>query len=156
MNNDEQAIPFIFYLCLDDSLPKAFYAFGEHFKALGFILVPVKIDQLQSLVAASDQEQVIVLCSVTDYREFKLYNEKIRSFLKYILKSKRLTFMHLSSFGKLSDQSQFVLQKNYYFLRYPMNAKSLSAKIVKYHSLKKEQRTIWPGGKRSTMSPGVV
>lgn len=156
MYNEEQSNPFIFYLCLEDSLPKAFYAFGDHLKQLGFILVPVKIDQLQSLIATSEQEQVIVLCSVTDCREYKIYNEKIRGFLKYILKSKRLTFMHLSSFGKLNDQRQFIVQKNYYFLRYPINAKSLSAKIVKYHALKKEERTIWPGGKRSTLSPGAV
>ena len=154
--NDEQSTPFIFYLCLEDSLPRAFYAFGKNLKAQGFILVPVKIDQLQSLVASSEQEQVIVLCSVTDCHEYKVYNEKVRGFLKFILKSKRLTFMHFSSFGKLNDQNQFLIQRNYYFLRYPINAKTLSAKIVKYHILKKEERTIWPGGRRSTLSPGAV
>lgn len=143
--------PFIFYLTLEDSLPKAYYTFDNFLKALGFILVPVKMDQLQSLVAASDQEQVIVLCSVTDSREFKMYNEKVRKFLKFILKSKRLTFMHLCSFSKLSDQRLYTLQKNYYFIKYPLNARDLSYKIAKYHTLKKEQRTVWPGGKRATL-----
>ena len=156
MQNVERPIPFIFFLCLEDALPKAYYAFDKHLKELGFILVPVKIDQLQSLVAASDQEQVIVLCSVTDSREFRVYNEKIRKFLKFVLKSKRLTFMHLSSFGKLNDTKQFFAQKNYYFLKYPVDAKSLSAKIAKYHVLKTEQRTVWPGGRRSTLSPGAA
>ena len=100
--------------------------------------------------------QVSVLCSVTDCHEYKIYNEKIRGFLKFILKSKRLTFMHFSSFGKLNDQRQFLIQRNYYFLRYPINAKTLSTKIVKYHNLKKEERTIWPGGRRLTLSPGAV
>lgn len=154
--NEELSTPFIFFLCLEESLPKAFYTFAAHLKAQGFMLVPVKIDQLQSLVASSEQEQVIVLCSVTDSHEYKVYNEKIRGFLKFILKSKRLTFMHFSSFGKLNDQRQYLIQRNYYFLRYPINAKSLSAKIVKYHILKKEERTIWPGGRRATLSPGAV
>lgn len=156
MQNTEPSSPFIFFLCLEDALPKAFYAFDKHLKELGFILVPVKVDQIQALVSFSEQEQVIVLCSVTDSREFRLYNEKVRGFLKYILKSKRLTFMHLSSFGKLNDQRQYLIQKNYYFLRYPVDARSLSKKIGKYHTLKKEQRTIWPGGKRSNLSAGTV
>lgn len=153
---NESSTPFIFYLTLEDSLPKAFYTFDKHLKELGFILVPVKIDQLQSLVATSEQEQVIVLCSVTDSREFRMYNEKVRGFLKFILKSKRLTFMHLSSFSKLNDQRMFTIQKNYYFLKYPLNAKQLSFKIGKYHALKKEQRTVWPGGRRSSLMSGAA
>lgn len=153
---NESASPFIFYLTLEDSLPKAFYTFDKHLKDLGFILVPVKIDQLQSLIATSEQEQVIVLCSTSDSREFKIYNDKVRGFLKFILKSKRLTFMHLSSFSKLNDQRMYALQKNYYFLKYPLNAKELSFKIAKYHALKKEQRTVWPGGRRSTLSLGTA
>lgn len=156
MQNVETQSPFIFFLCLEEALPKAYYAFDKHLKDLGFILVPVKIDQLQALVASSEQEQVIVLCSVTDSREFKVYNEKVRKFLKFVLKSKRLTFMHLGSFGKLNDTKQFFIQKNYYFLKYPIDAKSLSAKIAKYHYLKKEERTVWPGGRRSTLNAGVA
>ncbi len=153
---NESSSPFIFYLTLEDALPKAYYAFDKHLKNLGFILVPVKIDQLQTIISASEQEQVVVLCSVTDSREFKIYNEKVRKFLKFILKSKRLTFMHLSSFSKINDQRMFALQKNYYFIRYPLNAKDLSFKIAKYHTLKTEQRTVWPGGKRSTSSIGAA
>jgi len=156
MQKVENSSPFIFYLSLEDSLPKTFYVFDKFLKESGFILVPVKIDQLQSLVASSDQEQVIVLCSVTSVREFKLYNDKVRGFLKFILKSKRLTFMHLSSFSKLNDQKNYVIQKNYYFLRYPLDAKQLSLKIAKYHTLKKDQRTVWPGGRRATYAVGAA
>lgn len=156
MRNVEAQSPFIFYLSLEDALPKSFYIFDQHLKDLGFILVPVKIDQLQVLVASSEQEQVIVVCSVTSAREYKFYNEKIRKFLKFILKSKRLTFMHLSSFSKLNDQRQFMMSKNYYFIKYPFNAKQLSFKISKYHSLKKEQHTIWPGGRRATLGTGAA
>ena len=156
MQNNETKTPFIFYLSLEDTLPKSFYSFDTYLKELGFILVPVKIDQLQTLVASSEQEQVIVLCSVTNVREYKLYNEKVRKFLKFILKSKRLTFMHCSSFSKLNDSRHFVIQKNYYFISYPLNAKQLSFKISKYHVLKKEQHTIWPGGRRATLSAGAA
>jgi hypothetical protein len=153
---NETLNPFIFFLTLEDQLPKNYYIFDRYLKDLGFILVPVKIDQLQSLVSASDQEQVIVLCSVSDSREYRIYNEKVRGFLKFILKSKRITFMHMSSFSKLNDQRLFALQKNYYFFKFPFSAKDLSFKISRYHALKKDQRTIWPGGRRATLGSGAV
>lgn len=141
--------PFIFYLTLEENLPKTFYVFDRTLKDLGFILVPVKIDQLQTLVAATDQTQIIVIASIVDAREMKLYNDKIRGLLRYILKSKRLTFMHLSSFTKLNDMKLYSMSKNYYFMKYPLDARLLSAKIARYHDLKSEQTTRWPGGKRA-------
>lgn len=142
--------PFIFFLTLEETLPRTFYLFNQCLKDLGFILVPVRIDQLQTLVASTEQTQVIVIASVSDAREMKVYNEKVRGLLKYVLKSKRLTFMHLSSFSKLNDFKTYSMQKNYYFMKYPLNARTLSAKIARYHDLKSEQNTLrWPGGKRA-------
>lgn len=141
--------PFIFYLTLEENLPDTFYSFDRCLKELGFILVPVRVDQLQTLVASTDQTNVMVLSSITDSREFKLYNEKIRPLLKYILKSKRLTFMHLSSFSKSSDLKQFAMSKNYFFMKYPLDARALSAKIARYYDIKAETKLRWPGGKRA-------
>jgi hypothetical protein len=154
--NDESNLSFIFFLTFDERLPKAFYKFNEHLKNKGFVLVPVKFDQLQSLISSSGQEQVIVLCSVSDVKEFKAYNQKVRSLLKFILKSKRLTFIHLCSFSKLNDQKKFSLQKNYFFMKYPLSAKELSQTIVKFHQLKNDQKTVWPGGRRATLEGGVL
>lgn len=141
--------PFIFFLTLEESLPKNFYVFDHYLKDLGFILVPVRVDQLQKLLSFAEQSQVIVLCSVSDTREMKLYNEKVRGLLKYILKSKRITFMHMTSFSRLNDQRYFVMNKNYYFMKYPLNAQLLSAKIARYYDLKSETNIRWPGGKRA-------
>jgi hypothetical protein len=150
MENNEQT-PFIYFLTLDESLPKAFYVFDRLLKDLGFILVPLKIDQLQTLIATSDQEQIIVLTSTTDSREMKMYNQKVRGLLKYVLKSKRLTFMHLSCFSKLNDFRTFALSKNYFFMKYPLDASLLAAKIARYHDLKSEKNIRWPGGKRARL-----
>lgn len=146
---EQNDTPFIFYLTLEENLPKTFYVFDHMLKDLGFILVPVRIDQLQTLVAATDQTQIIVIASVVDSREMKLYNEKVRGLLRYVLKSKRLTFMHLSSFTKLNDMKLYSLSKNYYFMKYPLDARLLAKKIARYHDLKSEQNTRWPGGKRA-------
>lgn len=142
--------PFIFYLTLEESLPQSFYVFDRNLKDLGFILVPVKIDQLQKIMSMTDQTQVIVISSVSDSREMKLYNEKVRPLLKYILKSKRITFMHLGSFSKLNDTRLYAMNKNYYFMKYPLDAGILSQKIARYYDLKSETNVLrWPGGKRA-------
>jgi hypothetical protein len=147
--------PCIFFLSLEEHLPKTYYIFDGFLKELGFMLVPVRIDQLQLLIAATEQDQVIVLCSVSDAREFRIYNEKIRGFLRFVLKSKRLSFIHLSSFSLLNDQRFYALQKNYFFIKYPLNAKDLCAKLARFHVLKREHHTLWPGGKRATLGSGV-
>lgn len=147
MNNNES--PYIFYLCLEENLPKTFYIFNQHLKDLGYILIPVKVDQLQSLAASADQDHLIVISSVIDSRELKMFNERVRKFLKFILRSKRITFLQLSSFSKLNDTRAYSLTRNYFFLRYPLNAKILSGKIARYHLLKSGTSMVWPGGKRA-------
>ncbi len=147
---NEQNTPFIFYLSLEENLPKIFFNFDQHFKALGYILLPVRIDQLQLLLSSTDQNQIVVITSVRDAREMKLYNDKIRKVLKYVLKSKRLTFMHLSSFSKVNDSRLFSMVKNYYFIKYPIDVRALSANIARYYELKSSANaTKWPGGRRA-------
>ena len=141
--------PFIFFLVLDENLPRVFFIFQRTLKHYGFILVPVKIDQLQKILSDSDQNQVIVVSSVMNSFEMKIYNEKVRELLKYILKSKRLTFMLLSSFLKVSDFNLFSFSKNYFFLKYPLDASLLSAKIARYYELKSKTNMKWPGGRRA-------
>lgn len=143
--------PFIFYLTLEEELPKTFYAFDRAFKELGYMLIPFRIDQLQALLASSDQAQVIVIASVTDSRELKVYHEKIRGLLKYVLKSPRITFMHFSSFAKVNDSKLYGMRKNYYFIKYPLDAKMMAKKIARYHDLKSETNVRWPGGRRPRM-----
>jgi hypothetical protein len=142
--------PFIFYLILEEELPENFFLFDRLLKESGFMLIPVRVDQLQTLVAAAEQSQVIVLCSVMNSREVKSYQQRVRKFLKYLLKSKGLTFMLLTSFYRLNDARLFRMQANYFLIKYPLDARELAHKIVRYHGLKvKVDNTRWPGGRRA-------
>lgn len=147
--------PFIFFLTLEDNLPSSFYTFDRSLRDLGFILVPVRIDQLQVLSSFTDQPNIVVLCSVVDFREYKLFSEKVRGLLKFVLKSKRINFMQLSSFSRLNDSKLYSFQKNYYFLKYPLDSRTLSHQIVKFYHLKSEESSRWPGGKRAGMGISV-
>ncbi len=146
---DAKPSPFIFYLTLGDSLPNSFYSFDRIFRDLGFIVVPVQFDQLQSLMASSDQSQVIVISSVTDTAELKAYNEKIRPRLKFLLKSRRMSFIHLSSFSRIDDTKLFALKKTYSFFKFPLDARVLSSQIARFYEERMTKSTRWPGGTRS-------
>ena len=114
------------------------------------MLIPIQIDQLQTLAAATEQESLMVLTSTIGSAEYKLYNQKVRALLKFILKSQRITYIHLSSFSKLNDTKQFYNLKNYIFLKYPINSRALAVRIVNhYHHQKTHADKSWPGGKRA-------
>ncbi len=141
--------PFIFYLTLEEQLPEQFYTFDRLFKEYDFILVPVRVDQLQQLVASTDQNHVMVISCTSNFREYRLFNEKVRKILKYVLKSKRLSFLQLSSFANLNDTRAHNLTKNYFFLKTPVAARELTEKMVSFHIEKSEKSQIWPGGHKS-------
>lgn len=141
--------PFFFFVTLGDKLPTAFFKMDQHLKAQGIILVPIAVDQLQTLVSSGAQNHYIVLTSVTSFVEFRLYNEKVRHLLKYVLRKTNLSLFIMSSFQKLNDTNQYRMSKNFFFLKYPLNSKLLSEKLARYVELKSEKIAIWPGGRRA-------
>jgi hypothetical protein len=142
-------LPFIFYLTLEENLPDTFHYFDKYLRERGFMLVPVKVDQLQKLVSFSDQSDAIVLCSVKDMKEKRLYNELVRGLLKFVLKNKRISFIHLSSFSSTNDSRSFTLNRNYFFMKYPLNVSHFSSMISNFYAMKSEANRKWPGGKKA-------
>ncbi len=155
MGNDSST-PFIFYLSLGQRLSEKFYIFDRLLKEHGYILVPVQIDQLQILAATAEQTQIIVLSSVSDSKECKIFNDKIRNLLKFVLKAGRITFMQLSSFSKLDDTKKHILTKNYFFFKYPLDARLLVKKIVRYNDPKSLKNSQWPGGRRAGLTSVTI
>jgi hypothetical protein len=143
------ASTFIFFLTLDGGLPSAFYVLDRSLRERNLILVPVRIDQFQRLLASTDQTRITVVASVADSRELRLYTERARGLLKFLLKSKRLTFLLLSSFSRLNDTKEHALTRNYFFLKYPIDAQLLAVRIARYHELNTEKNIRWPGGRRA-------
>ncbi len=147
--DDREDPTLIFFLTLDETLPSAFYTLDRSLREHGLILVPVRIDELQRLLSLTEQTKITVLASVADSRELRLYTDQARGLLKYLLKSKRLTFLLLSSFSRLNDVKTFAMTRNFFFLKYPINARLLSARIARYHLVNSEKNIKWPGGRRA-------
>ncbi len=147
--DDREDPTLIFFLTLDEALPVAFYTLDRSLREHGLILVPVRIDELQRLVSLTEQTKITVLASVADARELRLYSDQARGLLKYLLKSRRLTFLLLSSFSRLNDGRTFAMTRNFFFLKYPIHTRLLSARIARYHLLNSDKNIKWPGGRRA-------
>lgn len=142
----------IFYLTCNNELSKEYFYFNELFNQHEFILVPVKVDQLQNIAASTEQEHIMVINTIKNSQELRDFNKYARHLLKYVLKSKRISFFNLSSFGSANDSRAFFHSKNYFFINLPIDAKILTKKLIKYYQLKKSQSIAWPGGKRAGLS----
>lgn len=142
----------IFYLTCHHELPKEFFFFSELLNKQDYILVPVRVDQLQNLAASTEQQHILVINTIKNSQELKNFNKYARHLLKYVLKSKRITFFNLSSFNSSNDSKIFFHSKNYFFIKLPVDAKILTNKLIKYYELKKTQSIAWPGGKRAGLS----
>lgn len=142
----------IFYLNYNPELTPEFFFFSQLFKAQGCILVPVRVDQLQNLAAITEQEHIIVLHCVKKSEELARYNKDARHLLRYVLKSKRISFFNISSFKQSDDSKLYWHSKNYFFINLPIDAKLLTNRLVRYYQLKQTEKIAWPGGKKAGLS----
>lgn len=147
---NEQTI--IFYLTSQSQLPREFFFFSELFAKKNVMLVPVRVDQLQNLALSTEQEHIIVINTIKNTEELKNYNKYARHLLKYVLKSKRISFFNLSSFAASDDTRIYFNFKNYFFINLPIDARILTNKLIKYYVLKQSEKIAWPGGRKASVS----
>lgn len=140
---------FLFYLTVEENLPRSFFILNQAMKTYGFVLVPVRVDQIQQLVSISEQSHIMIISSVSQHSELKSYNQKIRGILKYILKSKRISFLLLSSYSVINDTKMHTLTGNFYFIKFPLVVNKLAQVLVKFYESKILASHKWPGGKKS-------
>lgn len=142
----------IFYLTTKLELTHEFFSLNQTFNDAGCVLVPVRVDQLQNLATMTEQEHIIVLNVIRNSQELMSFNKGVRHLLRYILKSKRITFFNLSSFDSTDDSRVHFHSKNYFFLKLPIDVKLMSKKIARYYTLKQKDKVAWPGGKRAGLA----
>ncbi|MBY0516765.1 MAG: hypothetical protein K2P81_07650 [Bacteriovoracaceae bacterium] len=150
--NQEQ---FFFWLLIDNKLDEVFYSASSEFARLGIKLIPVKIDQVTRLAALTNMGHITVLCSTRHSLQYSLFTKHIAPVLSMLLRQDRLTLFHFSSFQKLDLGAKGLKQKNYFFLKYPLNLESLCAKLKKFHELRLDRTKAWPGGRRAKV-PGLA
>lgn len=146
---------FFFWISLEERLDEAFYATSHELSLLGIKLLPVRIDQVSRLTALTTHGHVNVICSTRHGKQFVAFQKHVAPILGLLLRQDRLSFFHFSSFQKLDLAGKAPGQKNYFFLRYPLNLATLCAKLKRFHELRLNRAKAWPGGRRAKV-PGLA
>jgi len=146
---------FFFWILLDDRLDEVYYNTASMFAARGVKLLPIKMDQVSRLAALSEVGHVTVLCSTRSGQQYAVFNKRVAPLLSMLLRQERLSLFHFSSFQKLDLGSKTYRQKNYFFLKYPLNLETLCDKLKRFHELRLNRARVWPGGRRAKV-PGLA
>ncbi len=156
MNNPgENNELFFFWILLDERLDEVYYNTAAMFASRGVKLLPIKIDQVSRLAALSEVGHVTVLCSTRTSAQYGVFNKRVAPLLSMLLRQERLSLFHFSSFQKLDLGSKSYRQKNYFFLKYPLNLETLCDKLKRFHELRLNRARVWPGGRRAKV-PGLA
>jgi hypothetical protein len=146
---------FFFWIDLEGKLDELYYSTAKQFADRDIKLLPIGIDQVSRLTALSELGHVTVLCSTRNAAQFTIFNKRVAPVLGMLLRQDRLSFFHFSSFQKLDLGQKNWRQKNYFFLKYPLNLESLCDKLKRFHELREDRAKAWPGGRRAKV-PGLA
>jgi hypothetical protein len=156
MNNPgEDNELFFFWILLDERLDESYYHTAAKFAERGIKLLPIKIDQVSRLAALSETGHVTVLCSTRSGSQYAVFNKRVAPLLSMLLRQERLSLFHFSSFQKLDYGAKTFRQRNYFFLKYPLNLETLCDKLKRFHELRLNRARVWPGGRRAKV-PGLA
>ncbi len=146
---------FFFWLTFEDKIDEQFVFMATELAKIGVTLLPAKIDQISRLASLSDLGHVTVICSTRQANHFAQFEKTVGKVLPLLLRQQRLTFFHLSSYKKLDLSNKLHRQKNYFFLKYPLNLENLCGKLKRFHELRLNRAKVWPGGRRAKV-PGLA
>ena len=140
---------YIFFLQLEDRLPKYYFDLASVFGIINVTLVPLKPNELNKMQATEIAKNVIIITSsFTSQRKFL----KLKSlFLDMSLRTEKFRFFHLSSFGYVSNYSRERHLGIYHFLPLPAKVDEVCYYIVsKVHHYEKSVQG-WPGGRKARL-----
>ena len=138
-------------------LPEYYIRLSAIFRAWGLTLVPIRYDQL-SRYHFDRQQNIISLTPDMQTQKRKL--QAMKYFLNFAIKSGHFNFYDVTSFSHsdFADSSAFL--KNYQMIKLPMKYIDLAKTIAHDIDERAEEKTHWPGGRRSklprTQSTGVL
>lgn len=140
----------VFYLHLDQNLPKYYYTISQYLSKNGITLIPIKPDQVASFIHQSGMMKLIVITSKVGH--LNVFKNIVARVVKNAINCGTMTLFHLSSFKSLNLARQHSINsKNYFFIENPVKVKLISEIISRYYWAEKSKAKKWPGGKRAKL-----
>jgi hypothetical protein len=139
----------IFFLTSNGNIPKWYIGLSESLNRKNIQCVPIKLDQLNSLVGKS--EQMHVICFESSLKGKKLYGGRVKNFFDLAIKMNKLVLYHVSSFREFDILSRYKRSQSYNYFHLPITIDMVVSKISSIYFDKSSQIEEWPGGRRGGM-----
>ena len=140
---------FIFFYQFQKKLPRSFIHLSAHLAQYSIKLVPVDLDQLRDL--SKNKSNIVVLAIESDLPSRTSMAKALKSSLGIMLRYRRISLFHISSFEKNNTLASFEKSNHYKHLRLPESYESISQYMAVFLGQNLKAVNKWPGGKRAKL-----
>lgn len=130
-----------------ETLPANFFKLSSELSRLGFMLLPIKPEQVHLFVQDKTIPHIVTITSnQTEQIGFK---RAMQSKLNFLMMNKKIQLYHLSSFS----EAKFDGKRNdyYHYMKLPCKVDLLAMRLASFYEEKKPESKQWPGGKRAKL-----
>ena len=141
---------FIFFLKFTSELPFEFFQFSDKLSDYGIKLVPIRPQELSSMMSA---KHVFVLGLNNSIRTNQLFQLYRKNFLDYAILSKRVDLYDVTTFSRLNSELALRAQRNQNYIHIPLpdTIDEIVNKVLVAYMKKNSDVQKWPGGRRAKL-----
>ncbi len=151
---DEPSSKYIFFLNLEEKLPKYFFELSAKFSSRNVSLVPISIKELQRIPTAPN---VSVLTVTRSFSSLQTFQSIRRVFLDVAIQNKKYLFFHLTSFSVNDLDFANARRWGYYYnYKLPVNMDNLASDLSDILCVRWDKTNKWPGGTRVPLDKTVT
>ena len=142
----------IYFLRLQEKLPRWYFFLATHFSQSGIALVPITWSDLKEIGDRSNK--IFIISAVTNLSSQALFNKILYRGLNFLIVKKQAHLYHMTSFNMISKYMG-TLDKNYHFIKLPESMKLILKNIMDHYKTENIVDNRWPG-KKSNSLPKVL
>jgi hypothetical protein len=139
----------IFYITKNEGLPKFYYSLASQLSKKNLMLIPVTLDQFIMIVRNHAHAHVVM--GTVSIPEKQWFEKSIRHRFLRMIKNRRITFYHLSSFNSLELNSELGRNDEYYYLQLPLKIDKFVDLLEEQYFKKSSSMQKWIWGKRAKL-----
>ena len=140
----------VYFLSLEDHLPKWYPLMEEYFKELKVSLILTHFEEIKQL---SQLSRIHVIVSESTLSSKKKFDRQMKDYLGFAVQSNLLCIHHISSFMIRRTFIELRNRKPYYFYKMPFSIASFCWHLLEDFLKDSREKRVWPGGKRAKLPP---
>lgn len=146
--NQNNSLNYIFFLKLEEELPREYFVLAKIFSKVNVTLLPVTKDEFKQLNQGKKKELITFVNNLnawTNYHQFR------KNFIEMSIQNDQITLYEISSFSPFEINYKIQNKKSYHFFQMPLYLNQVAMTIVTEFYKSREVSNEWPGGKRAKL-----